>query len=287
MYTKFCHIYTDGSKVDEKASSAVYSPYGKTSFRLPDNSSIFTAEIRAIIKALEYVKNSGLSQFVIFSDSKSVLETISSQESNNPLLNHLFQMIYSIQNPETESPEPPNPIPPKIRKIIHFCWVPSHVGIRGNEMADQLAKEGLNKDPSLYYKMPYTDLLPNVKSHVKVLWQERWDNQNDNKLNAISPIIKPFKYNNLSRKEEVIMHRIRIGHTRLTHSYLMEGKPLPTCHFCNNARLSIKHIMLEWHRFMYPRRRHFIVRSMKDLFETVPVRTIIAFVKDIGIFDNL
>ena len=119
------------------------------------------------------------------------------------------------------------------------------------------------------------------------MWQERWDQQVDNKLNAISSIIQPYKTNSLSRKEEVIIHRIRIGHTRLTHSYLMERKPLPSCHFCNVAMLSIKHIMIECNKFMYVRRRHFIVASMKDLFETIPVKNILAFVKDIGIFQNL
>ena len=271
-YDGFCHIYTDGSKADKKASSAVYSSFGKISFRLPDNSSIFTAEIAAIIKALEYVKASWFTKFVIFCDSKSVLETISSQESNNPLLNNLFKIIQSLKEDGN---------------IIHFCWVPSHVGIRGNEMADKAAKEGLNKRVPVRYKIPYTDLLPKVKSYVKDLWQERWDRQVDNKLNAIIPNIQPYKTSSLSRKEEVIIHRIRIGHTRLTHSYLMERKPLPMCHFCNTAILSVKHIMIECNTFLYVRRRHFIVASMKDLFDTVPVKKILAFIKDIRIYRNL
>jgi ribonuclease HI len=28
---------------------------------------------------------------------------------------------------------------------ISFCWVPSHRGIQGNEIADRKAKEGANK----------------------------------------------------------------------------------------------------------------------------------------------
>ena len=41
--------------------------------------------------------------------------------------------------------------------------------------------------------------------------------------------------NNLSLKDEVVIHLIRIGHTRLTHKYLMEDrlKRVPRCDYCN------------------------------------------------------
>ena len=64
------HIYTDGSKVKDKVGCAYISGSHHEKIRLPDGSSIFTAESKAIDMALDYVMNNSLeNKFVIFSDS--------------------------------------------------------------------------------------------------------------------------------------------------------------------------------------------------------------------------
>ena len=35
----------------------------------------------------------------------------------------------------------------KVRKQVIFCWLPSHIGIMGNEKADQAAKRALAQEP--------------------------------------------------------------------------------------------------------------------------------------------
>ena len=95
-YLDFCHIYTDGSKVETKVASAYVCPYGIRGYRLRDGCSIFTAEVEAINKALTYVKTYTRKRFVIFSDSMSVLQAIESQESKNPLVNRVLQACQHI-----------------------------------------------------------------------------------------------------------------------------------------------------------------------------------------------
>ena len=101
------------------------------------------------------------------------------------------------------------------------------------------------------------------------------------------PIVGEFNVSSLSRKEQVIIHRIRIGHTRLTHSYHMEGRPnAPICSFCK-VKLTVSHFMLFCNRFSAVRGRFFNVQGMHELFHSVSLRKILSYIKEIGLFNAL
>ena len=64
-------IFTDGSKDGNTAGSACVTPSDTYKCRLPDNASLFSAEIKAIDLALDHIEQSRSSDFIIFSDSLS------------------------------------------------------------------------------------------------------------------------------------------------------------------------------------------------------------------------
>ena len=54
-----------------------------------------------------------------------------------------------------------------------------------------------------------------------------------NKLHAIRPTVGGYKQKTcLSRRDSVLLNRLCIGHTRLTHSFLLSGDDLPECGTC-------------------------------------------------------
>ena len=61
-----------------------------------------------------------------------------------------------------------------MNKKVVLAWVLSHVGIKGNEKADELAKQALNFNV-LDLKVPYTDLKVNVNIVFKQRWQAQWN----------------------------------------------------------------------------------------------------------------
>ena len=69
-------------------------------------------------------------------------------------------------------------------KTIHLCWIPSHIGIRGNEAADIAAVESLDKDITIS-QVPYTDLKSYINRFISSKWQGRWSSCCDNKLSCL------------------------------------------------------------------------------------------------------
>ena len=274
-YLDFCHIYTDGSKVETKVASAYVCPYGTRGYRLRDGCSIFPAEIEAINNALAYVKVSTRKSFVIFSDSMSVLQAIESQESKNPLVNRVLQACQEILSNG---------------KFITFCWIPSHRDITGNEHADRAAKDALSKHNLhiLNYHVQMFLLRSSLLSHLC------GRNGGIKRLVINCTPSCPKLMISITRdaqieKMKVIINRLLIGHTRLTHSFRMENRPHhPLCAQCEgDHELTVKHILIECNFLKIIRRRHYDVTDLNQLFKTVSSKRILDFVKDIGLYNSL
>ena len=103
-----------------------------------------------------------------------------------------------------------------------FCWVPSHVGIQGNERVDELARLALN-EPYTNIKIPYTDLLYYVKLHLRKNWQFFWDRQVQSKLHIVHPELGLWPHSSQERRrDELILCRLRIGHAYFTGTFSVE-----------------------------------------------------------------
>ena len=75
-YPDYTCIYTDGSKEGDRVSSAAVSGQSVMKCRLPSSASIFSAELQAILLALDFIECSNLDKFLICSDSLSSLQAI-------------------------------------------------------------------------------------------------------------------------------------------------------------------------------------------------------------------
>ena len=105
--------------------------------RIPDDLSIFTAEAKAVDLALNFIRACDTNnKFIIFSDSLSVLKAINHTSSKNPQFQKILEKCHELL----------------VNKEIVLCWIPSHIGILGNELVDQQAikaPQALHNTPPL------------------------------------------------------------------------------------------------------------------------------------------
>ena len=91
-----------------------------------------------------------------------------------------------------------------------------------------------------------------------------WDACQGNKLYAIYPNVGGYQYqSSLSRRDAVLVNRLRIGHTRLTHSYQLSGDDQPVCSACQFP-LTVKQFLIECVNFAAICSSYFSASSMKD-----------------------
>ena len=105
-------VYTDRSKIDERVGAAAVInrqfQNGETtcrqlSKRLPNNSTIFAAEATAITLALDYYRHMDPVQHfvVIYSDSMSCLQAIEGENTDNPLICQIMNLLWALSDKGT------------------------------------------------------------------------------------------------------------------------------------------------------------------------------------------
>jgi len=270
QYPEHVSIYTDGSKDGVSVTAAAIVNNHSLTLRLPDNSSIFSAESKAISIALEAIRGFKHKSYIIFSDSLSCLQAINNY-NNNPFITEILQLHDLLATSQCE---------------VVFCWLPGHVGIKGNGLADAAAKDADGISVSTM-SIPYSDSKQNITSYIKSLRQNKWDTEIHNKLHKFQPIIGFTPLSGVyCRQDETVLRRCRIGHTFFTHSYILKGEDKPRCVGCDED-LTVKHILLDCVDFATQRAGFYSSPNLKHLFSQVPGHLILLFLKEIRLYHKI
>jgi len=234
-------FYTDGSKMNNEypTGASVYSPEINLNIthRLPIETSIFSAEAWAIFLAINTIIDLKCGKAVIFTDSKSVIEAIASPltQNKNYLIHYIRKFWLSCINFGSE---------------LYIFWVPSHKGIRGNEIADSLAKKAVFQGHKPNFKIPSLDLYAEVKESISKLFITYLNESSQSKgmlhasLYQSSNAKLPWYHDKpLNRKEIVLINRIRSNHYNLNYSLHRKNLvPSAACQ-CGDPRQDINHII--------------------------------------------
>ena len=159
-------VYTDGSKTEGQLGFGFYIDTGqpegiKEKRSLGTKTTVFQAELHAIKAAAEMLAEVAGKRVIIYSDSQAAIKAL-----DNPIISS-----YLVDDTRVAL----NTAVQQCGKDITIRWVKAHAGHPGNEMADQLAKEGaLNpgmeaeqqtKIPVSYWKQALRELIEQKWTH--------------------------------------------------------------------------------------------------------------------------
>ena len=106
----------------------------------------------------------------------------------------------------------------------------------------------------------------------------------ENKLHELKPYLNSkCSFLTYSRQNQTKITRCRIGHTRLTHAYLLTNDQPPFCISCNEP-FTVKHFLITCTEFNYIRKKYYTAKTVKELFSDTPSDKIINFLKEINLF---
>ena len=93
-----------------------------------------------------------------------------------------------------------------------------------------------------------------------------------NKLFQIQPTLGKWRPAfRKSRREQVVISRLHIGHIRFTHSFILKQRL--TC----QTTCTVGHILIECRAFTVIRKRFFKLTSLTELFENVKIDDVLSF----------
>ncbi|XP_055522937.1 uncharacterized protein LOC129717118 [Wyeomyia smithii] len=264
-FQRYTALYTDGSKCSETVGAGLFGNDLMLSASLPPQYSVFSAEAYAITMAL--TQHTGTNRIVVLSDSASCLSALEAGKSTHPWIQKIERLA---QN-----------------KPIEFCWIPGHAGVYGNNEADRLAGEARNSEP-LPLSIPADDATREIKRTIRQHWNSQWFSMRDTKLRRIKFETEKWKDRD-NPGDQRVLTRLRIGHTRLTHSFLLEKTEPPTCECCGTI-LDIQHILLDCRRYDDARRKHemdgmTLRRALNN--DSATEEKVIKYMKDCNLYNKV
>ena len=180
------NIFTDGIKIGGKAGAAAVIIKNdiilhQSTFELHERCSNNHVEQVAIVRALEQMQNLQLAEdaekiAVANRDSKVTLDTMQNRNKHCILIEKIREEIKRLED---------------LRWTVFCNWVKAHVGRKGNEMADRLAKKAATEHIGeiIYDKTPRETIITERKLKGLAKWQEQWT---DSTKGAVSKLFFPI-----------------------------------------------------------------------------------------------
>lgn len=275
-YRNHAKVYTDASKNNNNCGIGVYIEPGnrRLAWKLKHQTAIMTAEMVAISMAIKEIVKTNLRNVVILTDSLSsctVLENSQYSEWRSTMIDEILQGCLS--------------------RNIEIQWIPSHIDLEGNDIADYLAKKGTEQASLVEHQILLKDAylyLQQQKEEETNKWYQDYALEKGQKYYAVQQSFpeKPWYYQKqLDNFETRTLNRIMAGHDYSKFwLHKMKIEDDPNCEICDVPETA-EHIILHCVRFNIIRMQFSFdckYKNLTELLKTNDVNTfkeIITFLK--------
>lgn len=230
------HFYTDGSKMDGKTGLGFYNcdlSVGK-SFRLPDHNTVFQAEVTAITECLKYINIEGISGDIkILTDSQAAILAISAETVRSATILRCKEEINNFSTGGS----------------LDLIWVPGHTDIEGNEMADELAREGSSlSEVNICNPKPFQALKVELRQWADGMHRSIWNSAEVGRTTKIlwgdPDRSKTKELLKLNKRELGTFMGILTGHSILrAHLYRIGKADSGVCRACMEDDETLEHYL--------------------------------------------
>jgi ribonuclease HI len=165
-------LFTDRSKSEQDVGAGVAIFRGtelvtQRKYRLDNRCSNNKAEQFAIVKALEVVESLNIDDSsqrtaAVITASRVALDSVKNAKNHSFLIEEIRPMLSKLE---------------RSNWTIVFSWVKDHVGIKGNELVDQIANAAArdNENSTTYNRIPKSTLYKELEEENIIKWQKAWE----------------------------------------------------------------------------------------------------------------
>lgn len=259
-YKDHYKIYTDASKTTAGTAIAFVDVQKgiQVARKINENYSIMNAELLAIREAIRYIQEEQLNLVVVLTDSRSACEAILNTENANDNL-----LVYDINQMRNQL---------RHRKM-KIQWIPSHIDIEGNELADRAAVSATTSTQDMFTCLTLGDTLRLAKKEIWSKWLRNYQESCNEKGKYRYQIHNEPENNiwsctmNLNTHEKITLSRIRSGHCLTKErKYTWKWENTENCDTCG-IKEDIEHILYYCSKYNTIRAKHAILTNQKPLNE--------------------
>ncbi|XP_050709221.1 uncharacterized protein LOC126994012 [Eriocheir sinensis] len=230
--------YTDGSvdPVSGRTGAAAITGETRLLCRTADHCSTLQTELAALLLALEHAQARPELTVVIHTDSRAGLEALQRPRVTDNV-GLVTSVLGSLQSLAAQG------------KCVRLHWIPSHVGVRGNEAADEAAKRAA-AGPTITRRVPLSLQQTKAEARHVASWQahqshrelEGWKKQAAwySIATGYHPLDDAQQH---PRADGVLLQRVRLGYS--TREQLQDGFQGQECAHCGrHSRRPLVHYLL-------------------------------------------